>query len=76
MTKGGRIAAASLRIKSPKNTLSSRTCAPRKMLPLRASAHTGAAIRFPSLPLGEGGSHVSRKCETDEGRKGIPNWNP
>ena len=46
------------------------------VMSLRASAHTGVAIRFSSLPLGEGGSHVSRKCETDEGRKGILNWNP
>ena len=36
-------------------------------LSLRASAHTGVAIRLQSLPLGEGGSRVSRKRETDEG---------
>ena len=38
---------------------------------LRTSAHTGVAIRTQSLPLGEGGSRVSRKRETDEG-EGSP----
>ena len=35
---------------------------------LRASAHTGVAIRNSCLPLGEGGSRVPRKRETDEGK--------
>ena len=37
-------------------------------LSLRTSPQTGVAIRSPSLPLGEGGSRVPRKCETDEGK--------
>ncbi len=41
----------------------------QKTVSLRASVHTGVAIRFPCLPLGEGGSRVSRKRETDEGKK-------
>ena len=35
---------------------------------LRTSAHTGVAIRNPCLPLGEGGSRIPRKRETDEGK--------
>jgi len=33
---------------------------------------TGVAIRNPCLPLGEGGSRVSRKRETDEGNLPLP----
>ena len=47
-----------------------------KHMSLRTSAHTGVALSkdslrsqsvLQSLPLGEGGSRVSRKRETDEG---------
>ena len=31
--------------------------------------NAGVAIRSQSLPLGEGGSRVSRKRETDEGKR-------
>ena len=44
----------------------------QKTVSLRASVHTGVAIRFPCLPLGEGGSRVSRKRETDEGHLSLP----
>ena len=40
----------------------------QRTVSLRASAHTGVAIRFLCLPLGEGGSRVPRKRETDEGK--------
>jgi len=41
-----------------------------KRMSLRTSPQTGVAIRLSCLPLGEGGSRVSRKRETDEGK----NW--